>query len=70
MKADLDKAELERDALLDALQESRAALDDVRGQRDLIESELRDERASSRQLKKVRPLRHLVLSYDSDGCPL
>ncbi|KAI5475759.1 hypothetical protein MNV49_000888 [Pseudohyphozyma bogoriensis] len=43
-KADLDRAELERDALLDALQESRAALSDVRSQRDAFDIELRKER--------------------------
>lgn len=54
MKAALEKAELERDALLDALQESRAALNDVRGQRDVLSMEVRRGRGTARQLQKVR----------------
>ncbi|KAL8277081.1 hypothetical protein RQP46_010509 [Phenoliferia psychrophenolica] len=52
MKAELEKTQLERDALLDALRESRATLTDVRGQRDDLDADLRRERSASRQLKK------------------
>lgn len=54
MKADLEKAEMERDALMDALQETRAILDDVRAQRDTLERQLRDGKSSSRQVERVR----------------
>ncbi|KAK4701597.1 hypothetical protein P7C70_g4630, partial [Phenoliferia sp. Uapishka_3] len=59
-KAELDKAETERDALLDALQECRATLSDVRSQRDDLEAELRRERSAARQMKKT-------LSEDSEA---
>ncbi|GAA6024534.1 hypothetical protein JCM10207_008265 [Rhodosporidiobolus poonsookiae] len=51
-RADLEKAELERDALLDALRETRSTLADIRRQRDLFDSELKRERALTRQVKK------------------
>lgn len=54
MKADLEKVHLERDALLDALRESRDTLTDVRSQRDDLDAELRRERSAGRQVKKVR----------------
>jgi hypothetical protein len=52
-KADLEKAELEREALYDALQESRAALADVRCQRDALESHQAGVTAAGAFLKKV-----------------
>ncbi|GAA5913911.1 hypothetical protein JCM5296_000294 [Sporobolomyces johnsonii] len=51
-KADLEKAELERDALLDALRETRTTLSDIRRQRDSLDTELKRERQLSRQIKK------------------
>ncbi|GAA5934270.1 hypothetical protein JCM1841_005420 [Sporobolomyces salmonicolor] len=51
-KADLEKAELERDALLDALRETRMTLSDIRRQRDSLDTELKRERQLSRQIKK------------------
>ena len=45
-KAELDKAALERDALLDALAESRATLADVRRQRDEYEKQAKHKRAA------------------------
>ncbi|KAM0788030.1 hypothetical protein ACM66B_006229 [Microbotryomycetes sp. NB124-2] len=51
-KADLEKAELERDALFDALQESRSTLADVRSQRDSYELKLDEERKLYKHLTK------------------
>ncbi|SCV72852.1 BQ2448_4389 [Microbotryum intermedium] len=45
VKAELDKAVLERDALLDALGETRATLMDVRSHRDALLEELKVEKA-------------------------
>ncbi|SGZ07089.1 BQ5605_C031g10991 [Microbotryum silenes-dioicae] len=45
VKAELDKAATERDALLDALGETRATLMDVRSQRDALLDELKVEKA-------------------------
>lgn len=50
----MEKAELERDALLDALRETRATLGDVRRQRDALDSELSREKQFNRQVKEVR----------------
>ncbi|KAK4052039.1 hypothetical protein OIV83_002333 [Microbotryomycetes sp. JL201] len=51
-KADLEKAELERDALFDALQESRSTLADVRSQRECFKSKLDEERKLYKHLIK------------------
>lgn len=53
VKADLEKAVVERDALHDALQETRTTLTDVRAQRDGLETDLKEARAAAKQLKKV-----------------
>lgn len=53
VKADLDKAVVERDALQDALHETRTTLTDVRAQRDGLETDLKEARAAAKQLKKV-----------------
>ncbi|GAA5861492.1 hypothetical protein JCM8547_008050 [Rhodosporidiobolus lusitaniae] len=52
VRADLEKAELERDALLDALRETRSTLSDVRRQRDSLDAEVKREKVFSRQVKK------------------
>jgi cytochrome c556 len=54
VRADLEKAELERDALLDALRETRSTLGDVRRQRDSLDAEVKRERGLMRLVKKVR----------------
>ncbi|GAA5895236.1 hypothetical protein JCM6882_006624 [Rhodosporidiobolus microsporus] len=51
-RADLEKAELERDALLDALRETRSTLSDIRRQRDALDQEAKRERLLTRQVKK------------------
>ncbi|GAA5837539.1 hypothetical protein JCM11251_002009 [Rhodosporidiobolus azoricus] len=51
-RADLEKAELERDALLDALRETRSTLSDIRRQRDTLDQENKRERLLTRQVKK------------------
>lgn len=53
-KAEMEKAELERDALLDALRETRITLSDVRRQRDMLDADLRRERLLLKQVKGVR----------------
>lgn len=50
----MEKAELERDALLDALRETRITLSDVRRQRDMLDADLRRERLLLKQVKEVR----------------
>ncbi|BGP61979.1 hypothetical protein NBRC10512_000169 [Rhodotorula toruloides] len=52
VKAELDKAELERDALLDALCETRSTLSDVRSQRDNLDAELKRERQLTALVKQ------------------
>ncbi|BGP07459.1 hypothetical protein JCM10049v2_003291 [Rhodotorula toruloides] len=52
VKAELDKAELERDALLDALRETRSTLSDVRSQRDNLDAELKRERQLTALVKQ------------------
>ncbi|BGP15494.1 hypothetical protein JCM10213_005761 [Rhodosporidiobolus nylandii] len=52
VRADLEKAELERDALFDALRETRATLSDIRRQRDALDAEVKRERLLTRQVKK------------------
>ncbi|KAK4051273.1 hypothetical protein OIO90_004754 [Microbotryomycetes sp. JL221] len=52
VKADLEKAEMERDALFDALQESRTTLTDVRLQRDQFEHQIQEERKLYNHLTK------------------
>ncbi|GAA6057490.1 hypothetical protein JCM3770_000582 [Rhodotorula araucariae] len=51
-KADMEKAELERDALIDALRETRTTLADIRRQRDSLSAELKRERQFVEQVKK------------------
>lgn len=46
IRSDLEKAELERAAVFDALRETRAVLSDVRRQRDEAEKELQTLRAA------------------------
>lgn len=53
VKAELDKAELERDALLDALRETRSTLSDVRSQRDNLDAELKREKQLTALVKQV-----------------
>lgn len=52
-KSDLEKAELEREALYDALYESRAALADVRHQRDALEADRAGSTSANAFLRKV-----------------
>ncbi|BGP24112.1 proteophosphoglycan ppg4 [Rhodotorula toruloides] len=52
VRAELDKAELERDALLDALRETRSTLSDVRSQRDSLDAELKRERQLTALVKQ------------------
>ncbi|GAA6060410.1 hypothetical protein JCM10212_002178 [Sporobolomyces blumeae] len=52
VKADLEKAEIERDALYDALSETRETLADVRRQRDKAQAELERERQFAFQVKE------------------
>ncbi|EGU13003.1 Proteophosphoglycan ppg4 [Rhodotorula toruloides ATCC 204091] len=52
VKAELDKAELERDALLDALRETRSTLSDVRSQRDNLDAELKREKQLTALVKQ------------------
>ncbi|GAA6044360.1 hypothetical protein JCM8097_008408 [Rhodosporidiobolus ruineniae] len=52
VRADLEKAALERDALLDALRETRSTLADIRRQRDSLDAEVKWERQLTRQVKK------------------
>ena len=54
MKAELAKTEIERDALADALRETRETLAEVRKQRDMYETDLKQERAWSKEVKQVR----------------
>lgn len=69
VKADLAKTEIERDALLDALRETRETLAEVRKQRDAYEAELKQEKLFSVEIKRVRwspltlPFRH---RFDAD----
>ncbi|GAA5845065.1 hypothetical protein JCM9279_005422 [Rhodotorula babjevae] len=61
-KAEMDKAVLERDALLDALRETRLTLSDVRRQRDAFEDDLKRERLFAKKIKQHLggdPERHL-----------
>ncbi|BGP39428.1 hypothetical protein JCM10449v2_003370 [Rhodotorula kratochvilovae] len=51
-KADMEKAELERDALIDALRETRTTLSDIRRQRDSLDVELKRERQFAKQVKE------------------
>lgn len=53
MKADLGKAVIERDALQDALHETRTTLTDVRAQRDGLDTDLKEARSAAKQLRKV-----------------
>ncbi|GAA5990131.1 hypothetical protein JCM11641_001065 [Rhodosporidiobolus odoratus] len=62
VRADLEKAELERDALLDALRETRTTLSDIRRQRDSINADTKQERLLTRQVKQYLggdPDRHI-----------
>ncbi|GAA5962198.1 hypothetical protein JCM3765_003895 [Sporobolomyces pararoseus] len=52
VKAELAKTEIERDALADALRETRETLAEVRKQRDMYESDLKQERAWSKEVKQ------------------
>ncbi|BGP31503.1 hypothetical protein JCM10296v2_003268 [Rhodotorula toruloides] len=52
VKAELDKAELERDALLDALRETRSTLSDVRSQRDNLDAELKRQKQLTALVKQ------------------
>lgn len=54
IKTGLAGAKLERDALADSLNESRAALSSVHSERDALATNLREERSALRRLKKVR----------------
>ncbi|GAA5909753.1 hypothetical protein JCM8208_005449 [Rhodotorula glutinis] len=61
-KAEMDKAVLERDALLDALRETRLTLSDVRRQRDVFDDDLKRERLFAKKIKQhlgADPERHL-----------
>ncbi|GAA5926055.1 hypothetical protein JCM3775_005190 [Rhodotorula graminis] len=61
-KAEMDKAVLERDALLDALRETRLTLSDVRRQRDVFDDDLKRERLFAKKVKQhlgADPERHL-----------
>lgn len=60
IRSDLEKAELERAAVFDALRETRAVLADVRRQRDAAEQELRILRAAGPLDVSVR---FLILSF-------
>ena len=60
-KAEMDKAVLERDALLDALRETRLTLSDVRRQRDAFDDDLKRERLFAQKIQQVRRL-SLILS--------
>ncbi|ORY84117.1 hypothetical protein BCR35DRAFT_303179 [Leucosporidium creatinivorum] len=60
VKADLDKAVVERDALQDALHETRTTLTDVRAQRDGLDADLKEARLAAKQLRKF-------LGNDSDS---
>ncbi|GAA5978013.1 hypothetical protein JCM5350_006298 [Sporobolomyces pararoseus] len=52
VKAELAKTEIERDALADALRETRETLAEVRKQRDMYETDLKQERAWSKEVKQ------------------
>ncbi|GAA5904772.1 uncharacterized protein JCM6883_003898 [Sporobolomyces salmoneus] len=52
VKAELSKTEIERDALFEALQETRETLAKVRSERDTYESELKQEKLFSAEIKQ------------------
>uniref|UniRef100_A0A0K3CE34 FGENESH: predicted gene_5.599 protein n=1 Tax=Rhodotorula toruloides TaxID=5286 RepID=A0A0K3CE34_RHOTO len=52
VKAELDKAELEQDALLDVLRKTRSTLSDVRSQRDNLNPELKREKQLTALVKQ------------------